>query len=303
MDMPWLSDAKARFMQQLHSAQMPHALLLGLSQGYGGMKLAEDIAAAALCSEPTARGDCGHCKSCQLVLAGNHPDFHLLEADGKQIKVDQVRALCQDLTSTAQQGGRRVALIAQSERLNQAAANALLKTLEEPGQGTLIILQTDSTAGLLPTISSRCQRVQVKLPDNSAIQSWLAQQLPLPADVTWCLPVVGGPLKLAEVLQSDRYQTLLDYRRDWRASLLTGHLCASLLTVGEEQISDVLRVLYLVLHRELLTTEGEDPLLRARIATLAAKVMDTCNRLSQMPSVNYLALCQNYVLEYKRLKT
>lgn len=55
MDMPWLSDAKARFMQQLHSAQMPHALLLGLSQGYGGMKLAEEIAAAALCSEPTAR--------------------------------------------------------------------------------------------------------------------------------------------------------------------------------------------------------------------------------------------------------
>lgn len=306
LTLPWLDMPRQAFLTQLQSHQIPHAQLVGIDSAYGGELLSVFMARAAMCLQPKAVGACGLCKSCQLFDAGNHPDFYQIEADGNQIKVDQIRELCTRLTATAQQSGRRVALIHHSERLNSAAANALLKTLEEPGKETLLILQSDTPARLMATISSRCQRLPFAAPSKALIKNWLMQQCQIQEDVTWCLSVVGGPLTLANSLvaegtQPSRYQVLLQFRKDWAQSLSSGHLCASLLTISELQIIDALKVLYLLLRQILLKNSHQDAFIQAQIGNLAAKIMGMCHNLSTMPTVNYLGLCQSYVLEYKEI--
>ncbi|NMH64207.1 DNA polymerase III subunit delta' [Shewanella salipaludis] len=301
--LPWLAAATERFIDSLRRNRLSHAQLIGIDSALGGQLLALSMAQAALCQQPTAQGSCGFCKACQLFEAGSHPDFYRVEADGNQIKVDQIRELCHKLSSTAQQGGRRVALLFNCERLNLAAANALLKTLEEPGQNTLLLLQSDTPGRLLPTISSRCQRISFTAPSRADIGHWLTNLYGMQEDVTWCLPVVGGPLALAASLQSGHYQALLALRKDWAGSLSSGHLNASLLEVGEGQIFDALKVLYLVLRQYLLRETQADALERQRVAALAAEVMDQCHSLQTMPNVNYLGLFQRFVLEYKKITT
>ena len=157
--LPWLHTPFERFAQLCNQNHHSHAQLLPVDEALGGYQLANEMAQMALCLNKTPEGACQQCKSCLLYQAGNHPDVHWVRKDGAQIKVDQIRELCQSLLHTAQQGGARVAVIENSERMNTAAANALLKTLEEPGDNTLLILQTDTPASLLPTITSRCQKI------------------------------------------------------------------------------------------------------------------------------------------------
>lgn len=299
--LPWISPTLTDFSRQLKLRRAGHAYLVGLDKGYGGEQLSLSMAQSALCLAVTERGACGLCKSCQLFSAHSHPDFYRIEADGAQIKVDQIRDLCARLTSTAQQGGRRVAVILNCERLNQASANALLKTLEEPGKDTILILQSDSQSRLMATISSRCQRLHIELPNRAEVRSWLQGFAEIDSDVTWCLPVVGGPLELVCAVNEGRYQRLLDFRKAWTQSLSSGHLCASLVNVNEKQVSDALKVLYLVLRHKLIKQKDMDALKRASLTDLAMKVTQICNRLTVMPNINALGLLQSLVLEYAEL--
>jgi len=299
--MPWLSAPLGSFIQLLMAGRVPHAMLLAMDRGQGADELLEQLARAALCLTPTDSGACGHCKGCQLMLAGNHPDLYQVTADGYQIKVDQIRNLCQALTSTSQQGGRRVAIIYEAERMNLAAANALLKTLEEPGRDTLLLLQSNQPGRLLPTLVSRCQRLPFQAPTTEAINAWLRGLSPDGEDVSWCLPVCGGPLKLAGLLQDNGYKRLAQLRKDWRQSLSSGHLYASLISITEEQITDALKVLYIELKSDLERGWPQDANQRSKIARLAADIMHICQGLTAMPNVNYQALFQKVVLDYQRV--
>ncbi|MEC4724854.1 DNA polymerase III subunit delta' [Shewanella sp. D64] len=301
LDIPWLKPIVKDFCVQLQSQHVGHAYLIGVHIGYGGESLTLAMAKAALCQALTIEGACGFCKGCQLIEANNHPDFYHVVADGNQIKVDQIRELCQKLTSTSQQGGRRVVVISQCEKLNLAAANALLKTLEEPGKETLLLLQSNTPSRLMATINSRCQRVHFQSPSTDEIKTWLGQSLEVSSDVTWCLPVMGGPLELASALQDQRYEHLLQLRKDWTQSLSSGHLCANLININEKQVSDAIKVLYLILRQKLVKQTQLDALLRVKVSALAAKIMNTYHKLSVMPNVNSLALFQGFILEYKTL--
>ncbi|WP_025820238.1 DNA polymerase III subunit delta' [Shewanella marina] len=299
--LPWLDLPLKHFLRQLKLQQLPHAILLPVEQGFGGAILAQDMAQAALCQNATDIGACGHCRSCQLFAAKNHPDFYTISADGQQIKVEQIRSLSQQLSSTSSQGGYRVALINQCERLNQASANALLKTLEEPGSQTLIILQADIASRLLATISSRCQRVPFQTPSRLELKAWLANFHQSQSDVTWCLPVVGGPLILRGLLQSGQYQQLLDFRRDWAKSLSSGHIEGSLQTLTEVTIINALQVLYLLLRQHMIKQNDMDAFKRLAVAELANSVMLQVDKLLTMSSVNYLGLCQQFVGQYRAI--
>lgn len=320
--LPWLSNAHQRFVDLYYRGKSSHAHLLNVDNALGGIVLANACAHTLLCQQLTPVGACGQCKSCLLLQSGTHPDLHVVEPDGNQIKVDQIRQLCLSLTQTAQQGGARVAVITNAERLNMAAANALLKTLEEPGEGVVLILQTNRKSQLLPTITSRCQTLAFVAPQKADIQQWLADQNLLPTanaqgkihDVTWCINVVGGPLALATSLRNKHYQQLLAYRKDWAQSLKTGHLCNSLLGLSEQQIVDALNVLYLYLRQYVLksssqvalatqadTSQRLNPLVQAKVLELAANIMQMCHKLQTMPSVNTQALCQQYVLAFKKV--
>lgn len=152
----------------LAGGRLHHAYLFAGPDGIGKGLAAQALAEALLCAVPRGDGDaCGQCPSCRRSAARGHPDLHIVERGKKpdgapeaSIRIDQVRALQRALSFKAYEGGRRVVLMLEPDRMNPSTANALLKTLEEPGPNTHFALVTDSPHRLLPTILSRCQRVR-----------------------------------------------------------------------------------------------------------------------------------------------
>ena len=124
---------------------------------------------------PKALSPCGKCQGCQLFSASSHPDFHQVMSE-KQIGVDAIREAINKLVGTAQLSGNKVLVIHDANRMTDSAANALLKTLEEPTKHTYLILQCDSLQGMLPTILSRCEKVNLNPPDSHACIEWLTAQ-------------------------------------------------------------------------------------------------------------------------------
>lgn len=169
-------------MLQLRQAgRLPHAILLYGMPGTGIRPFAQVLARALMCS---AGGEfaCGDCHACSLNAAGTHPDLVQLEPEkeGGQIKVDQVRELVAFGHASAQMGGYRVVILGPAEAMNANAANSLLKTLEEPGEQTLLMLLSYAPATVLPTIRSRCQSLAMTAPTAEQGRSWLEQQLSNP---------------------------------------------------------------------------------------------------------------------------
>ncbi|MBV4519735.1 DNA polymerase III subunit delta' [Pseudomonas sp. SWRI74] len=174
---PWQDSL---WQQLAGRTQHAHAYLLHGPAGIGKRALAERLMASLLCQRPSALDACGECKSCLLLKAGSHPDNYILEPEeaDKAIKVDQVRDLVSFVVQTAQLGGRKVVLIEPVESMNINAANALLKSLEEPSGDTVLLLVSHQPSRLLPTIKSRCVQQACPLPSEAMSQAWLAKALP-----------------------------------------------------------------------------------------------------------------------------
>jgi DNA polymerase-3 subunit delta' len=184
--LPWQAGpARAALAQK---ASWPHALLVHGPRGIGKHALALGFAQALLCESPRSDGlACGECPGCRYAEAGQHPDLMRLEllvidpedgtlASVDTIAIDRVRALTEFVQLTSHRQRAKVAVIAPAERMNAAAANALLKTLEEPPAGTFLILVADQPGRLPPTILSRCRRLAAPLPTHEEARAWLAGQ-------------------------------------------------------------------------------------------------------------------------------
>lgn len=161
--------------------RLPHALLVGGPAGIGKRRLAQAFTAFLLCQAPASTGACGRCKSCSLLSAGSHPDLLELmpEVDAKTgkvakaIRVDQVREVVEFAAKSAQMGGYRVVTVEPAHLMNVQSANALLKTLEEPGRQTLILLLSSQPLSLSATIRSRCQQLVMGIPGQAEALEWL----------------------------------------------------------------------------------------------------------------------------------
>ena len=175
--LPWQADLWGLLAGRQQHA---HAYLLHGPAGIGKRALAERLMALLLCQRPSAAGACGSCKSCMLLAAHTHPDHYILEPEeaDKAIRVDQVRQLVAFVTQTAQLGGRKVVLLEPAEAMNLNAANALLKSLEEPAGDTVLLLISHQPSRLLPTIKSRCVQQNCPLPGRQQSLDWLSKQLP-----------------------------------------------------------------------------------------------------------------------------
>lgn len=191
--LPWLGERFEALCELADSGRLPHALLISGPRGIGKRSLVDALAARTLCAEPGAMA-CGRCHSCRMLASGYHPDLVCVELEeGKrQIRIDAIREVNHFVAQTAQQGGYRVILIAPAEALNVAAANALLKSLEEPGTRTLFLLLSDIPSRLLPTIRSRCQHWSLAVPAPDACLPWLAERLGDPEEAGFWLTVAGG---------------------------------------------------------------------------------------------------------------
>lgn len=161
---PWHADLLQRLTRLRDDDKLPNTLALTAPPGWGHRQLLKDIASMIL----------------QTPLPENetefaHPDFRWVEADGAEIKIADIRRVTEFAVQTAQIAPRKVAAIFDAHLLNRAAANALLKTLEEPPPNTHLILATPFWSRLLPTVRSRAQRYSQQ-PDHASAQNWLKQQ-------------------------------------------------------------------------------------------------------------------------------
>lgn len=144
----------------LESQRFPHAWLFVGPRHVGKLTLALDLACALNC-----RGEekpCGSCSACQRILSGNYPDVQLIERRDKEIGIAQIRGLQQWVSLKPYEGGQRVFIINGAEYLSEEASNCFLKVLEEPPAATVFILLAETSEALLPTIVSRCQRIELR---------------------------------------------------------------------------------------------------------------------------------------------
>ncbi|MDA8108398.1 MAG: DNA polymerase III subunit delta' [Betaproteobacteria bacterium] len=224
MKYPWHDSAWEALLRKLD--RLPQALLLYGPEGIGKLALAEHFVQLLLCEAPAPRSEpCGACHACRWFLAGHHPDVRFVEPEaiarqpaaaadeeggaapktGKastEIKIDQVRELADFLNVGSHRGARRVALVQPAEDMNLHAANALLKSLEEPAPGAAFVLVSHRPARLLPTIRSRCVAVPLPLPRRDAARDWLAAQ-GVKESERWLAFAGGAPLRALDYAQGE----------------------------------------------------------------------------------------------------
>jgi DNA polymerase-3 subunit delta' len=204
----------------------PHAVLIHGPRGIGKHALALAFAQALLCEAPRGGGlACGACPGCRYAAAGEHPDLmrlELLDVDSKddelkpvdEIKIARVRKLIDFVALSSHRHRAKVGVIAPAERMNVQAANALLKTLEEPPLGTYLILVADLPGLLPPTIVSRCRKMAAPLPARDAALAWLAAQDVVEPELV--LAQAGGAPRIALALADAAVQV---ERRAWLTAL------------------------------------------------------------------------------------
>jgi DNA polymerase-3 subunit delta' len=170
---------------------LAHAYLFAGEAGIGKRMTALALAAALNCDAPGPEGGCGNCPVCRRIAAGTHPDVHLLVPDGEEIKIDQVRESQADLSLKPFEGKRKILIVDGAEFMNDASANAFLKTLEEPPGDSLIILISAMPQGLLDTIRSRCQTVAFQPLSRHALAAALQAKRSMDAEDAWFLAALS----------------------------------------------------------------------------------------------------------------
>lgn len=218
MRLPWLlADAEA-LGRALDAERLGHAPLLHGPAGIGKSELAHWLVARVLCVAGGEQRPCGVCRSCLLLKAGTHPDLFVarLPEDKTQITVDMIRELCGGLQLTPSIGSHRVGLIEPAERMNSNAANALLKTLEEPSSRAWLILVSDQPDLLPATVRSRCQKLALRPPDRDQALRWLMAESPSldVVQLELALDLCGdAPLKALELARGDGLSFGLEVRQ------------------------------------------------------------------------------------------
>ncbi len=203
---PWLQPLQRQLLQAMESSRLPQAWLIHGVAGLGKRQWAERARQRLLCRQGNA---CGQCPSCHLLDSGAHPDSYTVEPDGPWIKIEAIRGLIHWAGLSAQQGERKVCLIAQAQRMNAASANALLKTLEEPPGQTLFLLLADELQTIPATIRSRCRLENLPMPTRKQARDWLLSRHEQPEAVEQALALArGNPGLAAQWLEADQLPAL-----------------------------------------------------------------------------------------------
>ena len=204
---PWLRPDFEQLVASYQSGRGHHALLIHALPGMGEDALIYAITRYLLCQTPDGHKSCGQCRGCQLMQAGTHPDYYALAPEkGKSaLGIDAVREVGEKLYEHARLGGAKVVWIADAASLTDAAANALLKTLEEPPANTWFFLGCREPARLMATLRSRCRLHHLAPPAEHYACSWLAREVSQPQEtlLTALRLCAGSPGAALALLQND----------------------------------------------------------------------------------------------------
>ncbi len=211
---PWQGEQWQQLMSMRQANHLPHALLVAGSQGTGKNDFANLLVNSLLCEQTDPQGyACGECKNCKVKQSHAHPDYKevTLPTGKQQIPISAIRELIEFLTLSRSYSNRRVVLIQPADKMNDNAANSLLKALEEPPAETVMILVADQPAHLPATVRSRCQLFPLPVPDQQMALAWLQQQ-PLQHEAQKMLSLADGKPLLALQLDTDEV-LLAAYKR------------------------------------------------------------------------------------------
>ncbi|MFC3395280.1 DNA polymerase III subunit delta' [Brenneria rubrifaciens] len=207
---PWLNAPYRRLIGQYQAGRGHHAILLHTLPGMGNESLVYALSRWLMCQHPEGMKSCGKCHACHLMVAGTHPDWYMLSPEkGKQsLGVDAVRDVLDKLYQHSRQGGGKVIWLPYAEILTEAAANALLKTLEEPPQSTYFLFGCRDPSRLLATMRSRCLYHYLDVPDETQSVLWLSARH---RDDTQAIRTAlrlqaGAPLAAEILLQPERWK-------------------------------------------------------------------------------------------------
>lgn len=213
----WQKSQWQQLTQQFSRGSLAHAYLIQGESGLGKSGFVRNLARWMLCQDQGIDQACGECRDCLLGEETNHPDISVVtvEEGSKEIKIEQIRALSSFLSMTSHTGGAKIAIIEKAERLNTNAANALLKTLEEPSKNTYLFLVSELPGRLKATIRSRCQKLLFNKPSDQLSRDWIRDQIdPMETDARiqeLHLAAGGRPLLAVEL----SCNSVLDERRDF----------------------------------------------------------------------------------------
>lgn len=275
---PWLTDSYQNLAQRATNHSLHHALIFKGLRGIGKSELSVQLARFLLCQDKNNTKPCGQCQSCLLFEAESHPDFHKIESE-KQIGVDLIREAIQKLIGTSQLSGNKVLVLFQADSMTEAAANALLKTLEEPTLNTYIILVCDYVERLLPTILSRCEKVQLNPPDLALCINWLEENGHTDVDQSFVKLYANAPLTIKSRLSNEKtlsYQDFLLIVSDLQAHRV---LTTDIATKWLEDAPDMLNWLKFLIHENVKRVQDDE------LWALYHKCVDA-SRVCRNPGVN-----------------
>lgn len=208
----WLVKEQTLFSQHITASNLPHAILISGVKGSGKAELANWLINTIQCTQVIHEPEplksnilqpCGHCKHCKLLSKSNYPDHFTIESEKNLLGIDSVRKVSSFFERTAQVGTTKTVLIPNADKMTVAAANALLKTLEEPSDNSIIILLSDERDTLLPTIISRCRLFEIRPPRGDI----LAEQISLSVNHSGAFSNLSHLPELTNVEVAEEYVT------------------------------------------------------------------------------------------------
>lgn len=209
----------------MKSDRVPHAYLFHGIQGVGKKTTAKTLAKALNCREENA-DSCDRCPSCLKIDHGSHPDIVFIEPEGIFIKINKIRELQDQIKFRPFEGRKRVFVITDADRMNDASANALLKTLEEPKPSNVLILTTPRVHKLPQTIISRCQKIRFNPVRSETIASFFTESLSMDEEMALAIASSAGG-SIGRALEI-RKESFFDFKN---------HLIKTFCTAGSISIS------------------------------------------------------------------
>ena len=224
---PWQSQEYKNLLQPHLQGRLSHALILSGIKGIGKRHLANIFSYRLLCETPLENGfACGQCHGCSMLQAETHPDRYVIQPEEKSqvIKIEQIRELIAKIILASHSGQYKVVIIDPADKMTIAAANSLLKTLEEPPDKTLFLLISSDVSILPITIRSRCQQINIPTPDPLMSESWLAEKQKSSVSTDILLSLASGAPLTALFLSEEAQFGHRDMMMDEWCQLATGKL-------------------------------------------------------------------------------